>query len=276
MRLFGIIGRPLGHSWSRGWFNERFAAKRAGGAEGDGGSNETRGAASGEGAGGAADCRFENFELSTIDDLDTLIAQHGDELCGFCVTIPYKQAILSRLSSISPEAHAIGAVNCVKMFRDDFGKLHLAGFNTDAHGFRVGLEQLIGTERPQTLVLGTGGASRAVRHVLQSVGIDFRMVSRTGDPTDDKVLTYNELTSEIVASHRLIVNTTPLGTYPDTESKPPIPYDAIGPGHFLYDLVYNPPLTAFLAEGTRRGAKTMGGLTMLHAQAEQNAILWNV
>jgi shikimate dehydrogenase len=251
VKVFGIIGRPLGHSRSKAWFDERFAAA------------------------GLADCRFENFELPSLDALDGVLERWDDELRGFCVTSPYKVEIMERLDEISPEARAIGAVNCVRV--DDGkgcnGGRRLVGFNTDAYGFGVGLEKLIGNARPQSLVLGTGGASRAVRHALENAGIEYRLVSRTPGPG---LLTYGELTPEIVERHHLIVNTTPLGTHPDTAGKPPIPYDAIGTEHMLYDLVYNPPLTSFLAEGARRGAKTMGGTAMLHAQAEKNLDIWNL
>jgi shikimate dehydrogenase len=242
----------LGHSRSKVFFDKRFADL------------------------GLSDHRFENFELDTLDALDAVLNRYGDELRGFAVTIPYKQAIMPRLNAISPEAQAIGAVNCVTV-RDG----RLTGHNTDAHGFRVGLEKLIGTLRPlsaspdalRALVLGTGGASRAVRWVLESEGIEYRMVSRTPAPG---LLTYNDLSPATIAAHRLIINATPLGTYPDVETKPTLPYDAITAGHFLFDLVYNPPLSAFLAEGARRGAKTLNGEAMLVAQAGKNLELWNL
>ncbi len=249
MREFGIIGRPLGHSLSKVFFEEKFAAL------------------------GLDDCRFRKFELASIDGLDEVLNEYGDDLKGFCVTIPYKREIMARLDEISPEAQAIGAVNCVRVADG-----RLAGYNTDAHGFRVGLELLLGSElgnrhNPRALVLGTGGASCAVRFVLEQAGIEYRMVSRAGGAG---LLTYEELTPEIMASHRLIVNTTPLGTFPRVEEKPPIPYDAIGPGHYLYDLVYNPPVTAFLAEGARRGARGLNGEVMFRAQAEKNWTIWTL
>ncbi len=250
MKTYGIIGRPLGHSLSKAYFEEKFAAL------------------------GLTDCRFEKFTLPSIGALDEVLRTHGDTLRGFCVTIPYKKEIIARLDTISPEARAIGAVNCVKVSPGG----RLAGHNTDAHGFRVGLEKLLGPEnlspgkQPRALVLGTGGASCAVRHILETAGIDYLMVSRTPGPG---LITYADLTPEVMSDHRLIVNTTPLGTSPDTEGKPPIPYDALTPGHFLYDLVYNPPLTAFLAEGARRGAATINGETMFRNQAEKNWQIWN-
>jgi shikimate dehydrogenase len=243
LRIFGIIGRPLGHSLSKAYFEEKFSAL------------------------GLSNCRFLKFQLESIGELDDVLSEYGDELRGFCVTIPYKREIMARLDEISSEALEIGAVNCVRV-RDGV----LSGFNTDAHGFRVGLEQLLGDEHPRALVLGTGGASCAVRWVLESVGIEYRMVSRTGG---EGLLTYAELTPEIIDAHRLIVNTTPLGTSPAVEGKPLLPYGAIGAGHYLYDLVYNPPLTAFLAEGQKRGAHILNGETMFRSQAERNWAIWN-
>jgi shikimate dehydrogenase len=250
MRVFGIIGRPLGHSLSKVYFEEKFATF------------------------GLADCRFEKFELDDIDALDTVFKRYGDELKGFCVTIPYKKDIMARLDEVSDEAREIGALNCVRVAAG-----RLSGFNTDAHGFRTGLEKLLGTNDenggrylPRALVLGTGGASCAVRYVLEQAGIEYKMVSRRGGPG---LLTYEELTPETIDAHRLIVNTTPLGTFPDVKSKPDLPYDAIGPGHRLYDLVYNPPLTAFLAEGQTRGAAILNGETMFRAQAEKNWEIWS-
>jgi shikimate dehydrogenase len=273
----------LGHSFSKAYFDGKFAA------------------------GGFDDCRFENFPLEDISELAAVMEEHPD-LCGFSVTIPYKREIIPWLDEISHEAGKIGAVNCVRVERDKAGGpggpdmreaemlkaggqetqkvsevrkvpgVRLSGHNTDAHGFRVGLEKLIGGERPRALVLGTGGASRAVRHVLESVGIEYRMVSRSpgaGSEGSPATMIYEELTPEIIAEHKLIVNTTPLGTFPLTEGRPAIPYDGIGPGHRLYDLVYNPAVTAFMAEGERRGARTLNGETMLHAQAEEAWKIWN-
>ncbi len=265
MRLYGIIGRPLGHSLSKAYFEEKFAAL------------------------GLSDCRFEKFTLPDIAALEGVLTDHGDTLRGFCVTIPYKKEIIARLDTISPEARAIGAVNCVQVRGG-----RLSGHNTDAHGFRVGLEKLlsrsklssfgkeeypasrgevVGNIPPRALILGTGGASCAVRYILQTSGIEYLMVSRTPGPG---VITYAALTPEVMNDHKLIINTTPLGTTPDTDSKPPLPYAALTPSHFLYDLVYNPPLTAFLREGTQRGAATLNGETMFRNQAEKNWQLWNL
>ncbi len=253
MRIFGIIGRPLEHSFSASYFAAKFKA-----------------------LGLADECRYYNFELERLSELTSLLGKYPD-LEGFNVTIPYKRDIVPWLDFVSEEAHAIGAVNCVRVVD---GKLW--GYNTDAHGFTVGLKALLGEvingqesglssgKRPAALVLGTGGASCAVRYVLEREGIDYKMVSRGGG----EFLSYDELTPEVMADHKLIVNTTPLGTYPAIDGKPDLPYDAIGEGHFLYDLVYNPPVTAFLAEGRRRGATTLNGETMLREQAEKSWQIW--
>jgi shikimate dehydrogenase len=241
MKIYGIIGRPLGHSFSKRYFEEKFAAL------------------------GLADHRYLAFPLESIAELSDVLTEYPD-LTGFNVTIPYKKEIIPLLDEVSPEAAAIGAVNCVKVADG-----RLLGYNTDAAGFAAGVTKLIGRERPLALVLGTGGASLAVRYVLGRSGIDYRVVSRT--KTAD-TLTYDEVTPETIETHRLIINTTPLGTWPDTESRPRIPYEALTPHHFLYDLVYNPPVTAFLAEGVKRGAATLNGEIMLVRQAEESWKIW--
>jgi shikimate dehydrogenase len=252
VKIFGIIGRPLGHSFSKPYFEQKFAAL------------------------GLDDHRYYNFPLDDIAGLSEILAEYPD-LAGFNVTIPYKREIVPWLDGISDEARAIGAVNCVKI---SGGKLY--GYNTDVDGFRVGLEKLLGVrfpdggfsgaQLPSALVLGTGGASAAVCYALSKSGIQFLNISRTKKSDN---LTYSGLSPSIVQSHKLIINTTPLGTWPDTDAKPDIPYESVGKEHFLYDLVYNPPVTAFLAEGRKRGAAILNGETMLHAQAEKNWKIWN-
>lgn len=236
MKKLGIIGRPLAHSKSKEFFDAKIACE------------------------GLPDVVFEKFELADICELPS-------GLDGFCVTIPYKKEIMPLLSAVSQEARAIGAVNCVRV-RDG----RMEGYNTDAHGFMVGLNALLGNldrARISALVLGSGGAACAVKYVLECEGISYRIVSRVGE------FTYADLTPEIIAANRLIINTTPLGTWPRTDEKPDLPYDAIGEGHFLYDLVYNPPLTAFLAEGARHGATIINGEPMFRAQAEENWRIWS-
>lgn len=236
MRLFGIIGYPLGHSFSPAWFAQKFAER------------------------GITDAEYRKFELSDIDMLPELL-RDNPELQGFSVTIPYKERIIPYLDRLSPDAEKIGAVNCV--VRNSAG---LTGHNTDWLGFRDSLAGFIGDEKPGALVLGTGGAAKAIIYSLDNMGLRSLMVSRT--KSKNEVITYEELSPEIIASYKLIINATPLGTFPNIEGIPPLPYELFTPDHRLFDLVYNPPLTAFLAEGARHGCRIINGEEMLHNQAE--------
>ena len=242
MRTFGLIGCPLGHSFSARYFAEKFAAE------------------------GISGCEYRLFEIASVGELPKLLEQTPG-LCGFNVTIPYKEQIIPLLDSLSEGAAEIGAVNCVKI---ENGRL--CGYNTDAFGFCNSLEELLAGERPAALVLGTGGASKAVRYVLRTLGMECLTVSRRPGGGD---ITYGEIEGAVLAGHRLIVNTTPLGTYPATEGCPDIPYGLLGPEHRLFDLVYNPPLTEFLRRGRERGARTMNGSRMLADQAEESWRIWN-
>jgi shikimate dehydrogenase len=235
----GIIGRPLGHSFSKRYFEERHGVE------------------------------YLEFELGSIDELPAVLAAHPN-LAGFNVTIPYKVEVMRFLDEVSPEARAIGAVNCVSIDSDG----RSVGHNTDAHGFGVGLEKLFDGRHVEVkaLVLGSGGAAKAVLHVLTQIGIEHTTVSR--NPAAG-VIAYGDLPPEIVGDHKLIINTTPLGMWPDVNGRPELPYDALGTKHYLYDLVYNPAETAFMREGARRGAATIGGEEMLLAQAERNWEIWN-
>ncbi len=243
MILYGLIGRTLGHSFSARYFTDKFHRE-------------------------GIDAEFRNFELAAIDGLKGMLAANPD-LRGFNVTIPYKEEIIPLLDGISPEARRIGAVNCVKI---ENGKL--TGHNTDVYGFRKSLLNLIGDERPEALVLGTGGASKAVKWVLADLGIPFKTVSRSSKGGD---LTYEDLAkqTDIAAASRLIVNSTPLGTYPNVDDAPDIPYSAITPGHFMFDLVYNPEQTLFMKKGEAQGARTSNGYEMLIGQAERAWEIWN-
>jgi len=246
MRRYGLIGYPLGHSFSERYFAEKFARQ------------------------GLADCRYDNFAIETIEALPALVASAPD-LCGFNVTIPYKEAVLPYLDAIAPEAAAVGAVNCVAIDRRG-GAPRLTGYNTDVYGFGESVGQLLGAWRPSALVLGTGGAARAVGHVLEALGVSYRKISRRAA---EGVWAYDELTEEVVRQAKLIVNTTPLGTFPAVDARPPLPYGAIGQGHALHDLVYNPAETAFLREGRRRGATVKNGWQMLVGQAERSWEIWS-
>lgn len=245
MRRFGLIGRTLGHSFSARYFADKFARE-----------------------GLAEQCRYDLFELEQVDDVKDLLL-NTESLEGFNVTIPYKQQIIPLLDSLSREAREIGAVNCVKVAQDGT----LTGYNTDIDGIRISLDKLLGLECVEAaLILGTGGASQAVQYVLLERNIPFRLVSRDGSKGD---LTYDELTQEVIGSHRLIINSSPVGMYPHCDEAPALPYHKLTPNHYLFDLVYNPERTLFVERGRAQGAHTLSGLAMLYAQAESAWKIWN-
>ncbi len=242
MRKFGLIGKSLKHSFSKSYFTEKFERE------------------------GISDCSFSLFELEKIEDVLTLIEQEK-ELCGFTITNPYKQQIIPYLDSIDIEAERIGAINCVKI---ENGKLR--GYNTDIIGLRVSMAKLLnGAQIDRALILGTGGAASAVQYLLGEMGIEFELVSR--DPLKSNI-TYSTLSPEDITRAGLIVNATPLGTFPNVDEAPTIPYAFVSPSHYMFDLVYNPPLTQFLSYGEQRGAHTLNGQTMLVAQAEGAWDIW--
>ncbi len=242
MRQFGIIGRPLGHSASARHFTAKF-------------ENE------------GLDCHFEQYELPSIEALPELLERVPLE--GFNVTIPYKQQVMRYLDGLSDEAAKIGAVNCVRRYADG----RMVGHNTDIIGLRVALAELLdGVTPDHALVLGTGGASQAVQYALTELGIPFDLISR--DATKGNY-TYDNLPVEVVAESKLIINATPVGTWPNVEEAPRIPYAYLTPEHHLLDLVYNPPLTQFLAYGQQRGAKIMNGERMFTGQAAAGWKIWN-
>ncbi len=244
MKRFGIIGRPLGHSASAAYFTEKFARE------------------------GLADHRYDPYELPEIGALPALLAEQP-ELCGLNVTIPYKQQVIPLLDRLSQEAAEIGAVNCIRRFGDGT----LCGYNTDILGLRAALDELLAGDEPEAaLVLGTGGASQAVQDALAERSIPFAIVSRRAERGN---YTYDNLPVEAVAESRLIVNATPVGTYPAVDEAPTLPYAYISPRHCLLDLVYNPPLTRFLEYGRQRGARILNGRTMFLAQAEASWRIWN-
>ncbi len=242
MRQFGIIGRPLGHSASARHFTAKF-------------ENE------------GLDCHFEQYELPSIESLPELLERVPLE--GFNVTIPYKQQVMRYLDGLSDEAAKIGAVNCVRRYADG----RMIGHNTDIIGLRVALAELLDGVTPEhALVLGTGGASQAVQYALTELGIPYDLISRDAAKGN---YTYDNLPVEVVAESKLIVNATPVGTWPNVEEAPRIPYAYLTPEHHLLDLVYNPPLTQFLDYGQQRGAKIMNGERMFIGQAAAGWKIWN-
>lgn len=239
MRKYGLIGYPLTHSFSPGYFANKF--KEA----------------------GICDAQYQLYPLERIEEVSEML--DGD-IEGLNVTIPYKERVMPYLDEIDKDAQAIGAVNTIKISN---GKS--IGYNTDIYGFEQSLKEICGEQFPQkALVLGTGGAAKAVQYVLGKLGIEYLKVSRSkGD------VRYEQIDSDTIKSHHLIVNTTPLGMYPKLEEYPPIPYFAINKMHILFDLIYNPEKTLFLKFGDREGAKTLNGLKMLELQAEKAWEIWN-
>lgn len=243
-KRFALIGRNISYSFSRGYFTEKFQKL------------------------GLENCEYVNFDLAEISELKATLATQVHELGGMNVTIPYKLAIFDFLDELDEEAREIGAVNTVQLLENG----GLKGYNTDVYGFRVSLAPLLPKGAVKALILGTGGASKAVAYALKQLEVPYTFVSRSAS---EKSLTYDALTPELIATHTLIVNCTPLGTFPDVEQCPDIPYEGIGEGHLLYDLIYNPAETAFLKNGRLRGAQIKNGLEMLEQQAEKAWEIWN-
>lgn len=242
-RRFGLIGEELSHSFSMDYFAEKFRKE------------------------GIVDARYDAFPLASIEEFPSLLEANPD-LIGLNVTIPYKESVIPYLDTLSETARAIGAVNTVRLSNSK-----KEGFNTDAEGFRKDLAPLLKGTPQRTLILGTGGASKAVRYVLERMGSELLFASRSGKA--DRTLSYSELTKGRVAEQDLIVNTTPLGTWPYTEECPPIPYEGITEGTILYDLIYNPSRTSFMQKGEERGARVRNGYGMLVGQAEASWRIWN-
>ena len=264
-RIFGLIGNPLGHSFSRGYFNEKF-------------SNEN-----------IHDAEYKNFGIPSLSYLDEVLNTPG--LCGLNVTIPYKEEIIPFLDILSPEASEVGAVNTIRITKKN-GEIIREGFNTDVYGFSMSLKPFLLNLHERALILGSGGGSKAVQYVLEKLGIEYRVVERErergekdmyGNPDvsaggmKDKVqrLKYRDLNEYILSSHLLIINTTPLGMHPSTELFPDIPYEFISENHLLYDLIYNPEETVFLRKGREKKAVTLNGISMLRLQAEKSWQIWN-
>jgi shikimate dehydrogenase len=240
LNIYGLIGKTLTHSFSRKYFDEKFAALNL------------------------AQNTFELYELQSIADFPKIISPSTK---GIAVTIPYKQAVMPFLDEVSEIAEAINAVNCIKVAQ---GKL--IGFNTDYIGFLKSLKPLLQPWHTHALVLGTGGASNAVQYALQQLGIQYKTVSRNAQQS---FLTYGELNQEIMAAYTIIINCTPLGTFPEVNTAPTIPYEFVANKHLLYDLVYNPQKTLFLQKGEEQGAAIKNGYDMLVIQAEENWLIWN-
>ncbi|HVI47444.1 MAG TPA: shikimate dehydrogenase [Chitinophaga sp.] len=241
MKVYGLIGYPLSHSFSKGFFAKKFEQENIAG------------------------CIYENFPIPDISDFPALLQQHPD-LCGLNVTIPYKEVIIPHLDELSKAAGRIGAVNCIR-----FSNGKKIGYNTDVIGFKNSLQPLLQPQHTRALVLGTGGAAKAVMFSLEELEIPFTIVSRQAS---DSTISYDSLNKDIIATHTLIINTTPLGMYPRVDTAPEIPYQYITSQHLLYDLVYNPAETLFLQKGAAQGAAIKNGHEMLILQAEASWEIW--
>ncbi len=242
MKKLGLVGFPLGHSFSVPYFKNKFEVE------------------------GIQDYIYESFPIPSIDLFPALI-QNSPDLIGLNVTIPYKEKVISFLDALDPVASRIGAVNTIQIRHKK-----LVGFNTDYLGFKESLVPLLPKMQVRALVLGTGGAAKAVKYVLEDLSIPYFSISRNPEPPD---LDYSGLNATRIKDHLLIINTTPLGMYPEVDHFPQIPYNALSSEHILYDLIYNPAETAFLRKGMEAGATTKNGLEMLHLQAEASWRLWN-
>lgn len=244
MKQFGLVGFPLGHSFSKKYFTEKFERE-------------------------GIDSHYDLFELKNISEFTKL--KENPNLCGLNVTIPYKELVISYLDELDETAAQIGAVNVIKFIRSE-GKLRLKGYNSDAIGFENSIKPLLKPTHKKALILGTGGASKAIDFTLRKLGIETTFVSRTAKPG---MLTYAQLTEEILKNYLIIVNASPVGTFPHSDECPEIPYQFISKNHLLFDVVYNPAETLFLKKGKERGASGLNGENMLIGQAIAAWNIWN-
>ncbi len=245
MRQFGLIGFPLGHSFSKKYFTEKFAAE-------------------------GIDAKYDLYELDDIQKFEEL--KYNENLSGLNVTIPYKEQVIPFLDELDEIATEIGAVNVIKFFREN-GVLKLKGFNSDAVGFENSIRAFLKNYHQKALILGTGGASKAIEFVLRKLGIEVTFVSR--NPKENQ-LAYSELNNNILSEYLVVINATPLGTFPKIDACPDIPYEYLSDKHLLFDVVYNPAETLFMKKGKERGAEVLNGEKMLNGQAEEAWRIWNI
>lgn len=260
MKKYGLIGYPLSHSFSQRYFTDKFR-------------NEN-----------IEEASYGVYPIEDLKDFHKFLEEH-QSLCGINVTIPHKVEVMQFLDWCNPEAKAVGAVNCIRIqnqspistvfsgevaYEDD--PFRLEGFNTDVYGFETSLKPLLTSAHINALILGDGGAAKAVKYVLQKLGIAYMVAARK--PGDNRTL-FENLTADMVEKHKLIINTTPVGTSPRVDECPPIPYEGIGGQHLLYDLIYNPEVTLFLQKGIEQGSAIKNGYEMLVLQAEKSWEIWN-
>ena len=246
MRKFGLIGKSLDHSWSKEYFQQKFINEKIN------------------------NCVYENFPLGDLNGLRNLVLQDSS-LSGLNITNPYKLEVLKYLDDLDSVAEAVQAVNCLQINRSGLS-LQLKGYNTDMVAFMESLKPLLHETDRKALVLGTGGAARAICHALKELNIGHSIVSRQ---VRKGMLTYADLNKQIITGHHIIINATPVGMFPDNEQCPPLPYSCLTSYHLLYDLVYNPEMTLFLKKAQEPGARIKNGLEMLQLQAELSWKIWN-
>lgn len=246
MKIYGLIGFPLSHSFSAGYFKKKF-------------ENEN-----------IIDSEYRNFEIPSIDKLPQIIAENPN-LVGLNVTIPYKEQVIPYLDELDEAAKEIGAVNTIKIIRDG-NTVRLKGYNTDIYGFKETLKPLLKNNHLKALILGTGGAAKAVEYVLKNIGLDVVYISRNPEKSNEK--SYSELNEIAIKNFPVIINSSPIGMYPNIDACPDIPYQFIDSNNLLYDLIYNPAETLFLKKGKEKGALIQNGLPMLELQAEKAYEIW--
>ncbi|MGB5417881.1 shikimate dehydrogenase family protein [Algibacter sp.] len=245
MKKLGLLGKDISYSFSRSYFKKKFENEHI------------------------KDISYENFDIETIDLFPSII-QNTKGLKGLNVTIPYKEQVIPYLDKINKKAKAIGAINTIRITK----KGKLIGYNTDCYGFKNTLKPYVKSHHKKALILGTGGASKAIAFTFKEMGIKYQYVSRT--LKDGVSFTYDTLSEKDIAEHQIIINSTPLGTFPNVEDCPNIPYAAINKNHILFDLIYNPAETKFLQQGKQNGATIINGLNMLRLQAEKSWSIWDL
>jgi shikimate dehydrogenase len=248
MNIYGLIGYPLGHSFSKKFFTEKFERE------------------------GLTNYQYLNFEIESINLFPSIFERYP-EIKGLNCTIPYKQQVMQYLDDIDEETQQVGAVNTIKPIRTTSG-LKLKGFNTDIIGFERSLKPMLNEKHKKALILGTGGASKAIKHILVKLGIEYISASIENE-LFEKEIRYEHIDRKMIEERLVIINATPLGTFPKIDKCPAIPYEFLTKDHVLFDLVYNPEVTLFMKKGIEKGAKVKSGLEMLHGQAEASWEIWN-
>ncbi|WP_321286010.1 shikimate dehydrogenase [uncultured Sunxiuqinia sp.] len=248
MKTYGLIGYRLGYSFSKGFFTDKFERE------------------------GLKEHEYVNFELNTISEFPSIFKKN-DHIAGLNCTIPYKQEIMPYLDEVDEEATQVGAINTVKIIRSA-DQTKLKGFNTDIYGFENSLMPMLNKKHKKALILGTGGASKAIKHILDKNNIDYLSAS-IEEELFEKEIRYEQIDESLLKEHLIIIHATPLGTFPKIDNCPSVPYEHITSDHVLFDLVYNPELTLFLKKGLEKGASIKNGLEMLHLQAIKAWEIWN-